>query len=250
MRMPYTSSSTQREFFHQNLCEYLEAGTYCDLTLVVDQREFPCHRVIVASSSPYFQALLTHTFRENSLQSIPLHDIRSDIFADLLQYIYSGKIELDESNVQDLLIASDMIQLNEVVQFCCHYLSIALNEKNVVDVWKLADQFQCTSLRKDAEHYLLMNFRNVLRTDAMKTIPKELLIEIISNDDLVVDHEQQVFEAILVWYCNNPKQPIEPLFDHVRFEYISSEHLRIVLEQIGVVRTRRTPRELKHAILV
>lgn len=232
MRVPYVSSSSQTDLVHQNLCEYLDSGTYCDLTLIVGSKSFPCHRIILASSSPYFQALLTHTFKENSLNSIELHDIESQTFAVLLRYIYSGKIELDDKNVQDLFIASDMFQLNEVVQFCCHYLSISLNEQNVIDVWKLANELQCLSLKADAEQYLITHFRNLLKLDLIKTIPYDLLIKVISNDDLIVDSEQQVFEAILTWYCNNLDQPVEQLLDNVRFELISKEHQNIILQQI------------------
>ena len=221
MHVPYTSSSSQTDLFHQNLCEYLNSGIYCDLTFIVGCEKFLCHRIIVANSSPYFQALLTHKFKENDLNSIELRDIEPQIFSLLLHYIYSRKIELDDNDVQELLIASDMLQLDEVVQFCCHFLSVSLNEKNVLDVWKLANELECTSLRNNAEHYILTHFRNLIKLDMMKLIPRDLLIKIISNDDLIVDNEQQVLEAILIWYINNHEQSFEQLFDNVRFEYIS-----------------------------
>ncbi|CAF1493739.1 unnamed protein product [Adineta steineri] len=233
MRMPYTTSASQVNLFYQNLYEYLNSGTYCDLTFIVGCKQFPCHRIILASSSPYFQALLTHTFKENKLDSIELRDIDSDIFSLLLNYIYSGKIELDDNNVEDILVASDMFQLNEIVQFCCHYLSIGLNEKNVIDVWRIANELQCLELKNDAEHYLLTHFRSLFQLNMIKLLPKDLLLKIISNDDLVVDNEQQVLESILVWYMNNLEQSSDHLFDNVRFQYISKEHQNLILQQIG-----------------
>ena len=235
MRVPYSSSSSQINIFLQNLNEYLDSGLYCDLTFIVGCEKFPCHRIILASSSPYFQALLTHTFKENNLDSIELRDIEPPIFSTILRYIYSGKIEIDENNVQDLLIASDMLQLDEIVHFCCHYLSISLNETNVLDTWKIANELECLSLKNDAEHYLLTHFRQLIKLDMIKSIPRDLLIKIISNDDLTVDNEQQVLEAILVWYFNNHEQSFEQLFDSVRFEYISKEHQTMILHQIGFV---------------
>jgi hypothetical protein len=235
MRVPYTSSSSQLNNFFKNLNEYLNSGTYCDLTFIVDCEKFPCHRIILASSSPYFEALLTHKFKENNLDSISLYDIKPDIFSLLLHYIYSGQIELDENNVQDLLIASDMFQLDEVVQFCCHYLSISLNEKNVLDIWKISNELQCLILKTDAEHYLLTHFRSLIKLDMIKLISHDLLKKLISNDDLIVDNEQQVFEAILIWYINNHEQSLEKLFDNIRFEYISKEHQKMILNQIESV---------------
>jgi hypothetical protein len=235
MRVPYYSSSSQINIFLKNLNEYLDSGTYCDLTFRIGSEQFPCHRIILASSSPYFQVLLTHTFKENSLNSIELRDIEPSTFSSLLRYIYSGQIELDENNVQELLIASDMFQLDEVVKFCCHYLSISLNEKNVLDVWKIANELECSSLKDDAEHYILTHFRSLIKLDMIKLFSHNLLSKIISNDDLIVDNEQQVLEAILMWYINNHEQSSEQLFDNIRFEYISKEHQTMILKQVGFV---------------
>ena len=235
MRVPYTSSSSQLTTFLKNLNEYLDSGTYCDLTLIVGCERFPCHRIILASSSPYFQALLTHTFKENNLNSIELRDIEPQIFSALLHYIYSGQIQLDENNVQELLIASDMFQLDEVAKFCCHYLSVSLNENNALDIWKIANELQCSTLKEEAEDYILTHFRSLIKLDLVKLFPHDLLSKIISNDDLIVDNEQQVLEAIIVWYINNHRQSSEQLFDNIRFEYISKEHQTIVLNQIRLV---------------
>lgn len=236
MRVPYVSSSSQISAFFKHLNEYLESGTFCDLTFKIGCEQFPCHRIIVASSSPYFEVLLTHTFKENNLNSIELHDIEPRIFSYLLHYIYSGEIELDENNVQELLMASDMFQLDEVVKFCCHYLSLSLHEKNVLDIWKIANELQCLSLKEEAEHYILKNFRNLIKLDLIKSFSFNLLHQIISNDDLIVDNEHQVLEAILIWYINNNnEQSSEQLFDNIRFEYISKEHQTMILNQIGFV---------------
>jgi hypothetical protein len=235
MHVPYTSSSSQINLFLQNLNEYLDSGIYCDLTFKIGDQNFLCHRIIIASASPYFQALLTHTFKENNLTSIELHDIEPHIFSLLLHYIYSGKIEIDDHYVQELLIASDMLQLDEVVQFCCHYLSISLNEKNVLDVWKIANELEYSSLKDDSEHYILTHFRDLIQRHMIQLIPRDLLIKIISNDDLIIDNEQQVLEAILIWYFHNHEQSFEQLFDNVRFEYISKEHQKLILHQIGFV---------------
>ena len=190
MRVPYTSSPSRISVFFQNLYEYLDSGIYCDLTFSIGCAKFPCHRIIVASSSPYFQALLTHQFKENHLDTIELSDVDSSTFSLLLHYIYSGKIELDDHNVHDLLIASDMFQMDEIFQFCCHYLSIRLNEENVIETWKIADELECLSLKSNAEDYILTHFQGLIKHERIQDLPRPLLIKMISNDDLTVDHEQ------------------------------------------------------------
>jgi hypothetical protein len=110
-----------------------------------------------------------------------------------------------------------------------------LNEKTVLDVWKIANELECLSLKADAEQYILTHFRSLIKLDMIKLISYDLLIKIISNDDLIVDNEQQVLEAILIWFINNHEQSCEQLFDNIRFEYISKEHQKIILNQIESV---------------
>ncbi|CAF4268577.1 unnamed protein product, partial [Rotaria sordida] len=76
---------------------------------------------------------------------------------------------------------------------------------------------------------------NLIKFEMIKFIPHNLLIKIISNDDLIIDNEEQVLEAILIWYFNNHEQSCENLLDNVRFEYISKEHQKMILDQIGFV---------------
>lgn len=235
MRVPYSSSATRHNVFFTNLSELLESGTFCDVTFNIGCQNFPCHRVIVASYSPYFQALLGHKFRENYQDTIPLSNIDSFIFSLLLQYMYSGKIEIDDERVHDLFVASDMLQLEEVFQFCCHYLSVSLTEKNVIETWKIAKNFQCHSLCSEAENYILTHFRELIKLEQIKYLPKELLILMISNDDLIVDNEQQVLEAILIWQFNNQDQSFDQIFDSVRLEFISKEHQTRILQELGLV---------------
>ena len=235
MHVPYYSSTTRINLFLQNLNEYRQSSTYCDLTFVVGREQFPCHRIILASASPYFQVLLTHSFKENNLDSIELHDIEPEIFSALLNYIYSGQIDLDENNVHELLLAGDMFELKEIVEFCCHYLSISLDEKNVLETWKIANELKCSSLENDAEHYMLIHFRGLIKLDSIKLFPQDLLRKIISHDNLIVDSEQQVLEAILIWYINNPTQSAEQLFDYIRYDYISKEHQTMIINQTASV---------------
>lgn len=206
MRVLYNSSSSQINSFLRNLNQYRISGTYCDLEFTIADQQFPCHRIILVSTSPYFEALLTDAFKENNLHSIVLHDIESQIFSVLLNFIYSGEIEIDENNVHELLIAGDMFQLTEMVEFCCDYLSKGLNEQSVLETWIIANRLQCLTLEKNAEQYILEHFRSLIALDATKLFPQELLQRILSHDDLTVDNEHQVFEVVLNWYMKNPQQ--------------------------------------------
>ena len=65
----------------------------------MDQKEFPVHKVVLASCSPYFKALFNR-FEESNQKRIVLKNFDSKTLSLLLDYVYSSKIKVDEENVQ------------------------------------------------------------------------------------------------------------------------------------------------------
>ncbi|CAF0884784.1 unnamed protein product [Didymodactylos carnosus] len=235
MRVPYYLTSERTTIFFQNLYEYYESGEYCDLTITVAKQSFPCHRIVLASSSQYFSALLSHSFKENSQEKIELKNIASDTFQMILNFIYSGTITLEENNVQQLLVASDMFHLVDLIQFCCHFLSMSINIQNVIDVWILADEYNFSTLKQETEYYMLKHFNNVIGQENFRTIPKHLLQNLVSNDDLTVQCENDVLEAILKWCLAGDYERLNDLyelFDNVRFTYLSNEYVQKTIESV------------------
>ena len=79
-------------FFYRN-------SFLCDVILVANGNEFPAHKNVLASCSPYFQAMFT-CFEESKQHRIILKDIDPKALELLLEYIYTSKIQITEDNVQ------------------------------------------------------------------------------------------------------------------------------------------------------
>lgn len=61
------------------------------------------HRVILSSSSGYFEAMFGNDFNENKNKIVKFHSINYNILKILINFIYTGKIEINQVNVQELL---------------------------------------------------------------------------------------------------------------------------------------------------
>lgn len=60
-----------------------------DVTFIVEEREIPAHRAVLAASSSYFRALLYGGLAESTQTVIKLN-IPFEAFQYLLEYIYHG----------------------------------------------------------------------------------------------------------------------------------------------------------------
>ncbi|XP_066496255.1 transcriptional regulator Kaiso isoform X2 [Tiliqua scincoides] len=79
-------------------------GLFCDVTIIVEDRKFRAHRNVLSASSTYFHQLFSVAG-----QVVELNFIRAEIFAEILNYIYSSKIVRVRSDLLDDLIKSGQL---------------------------------------------------------------------------------------------------------------------------------------------
>nr|XP_044996528.1 transcriptional regulator Kaiso [Jaculus jaculus]XP_044996529.1 transcriptional regulator Kaiso [Jaculus jaculus]XP_044996530.1 transcriptional regulator Kaiso [Jaculus jaculus] len=79
-------------------------GLFCDVTVIVEDRKFRAHKNVLSASSTYFHQLFSVAG-----QVFELSFIRAEIFAEILNYIYSSKIVRVRADLLDELIKSGQL---------------------------------------------------------------------------------------------------------------------------------------------
>ena len=59
--------------------------------------------------------MFTHDLCEAKKDEIEIHDVNPDSLMWLIRYMYTSHIDIREDNVEDLLITSRLLQINDVV---------------------------------------------------------------------------------------------------------------------------------------
>lgn len=88
----------------------------------------------MAASSPYFHAMFTSELCEKNQTSVELHAIPSHILQVLINFIYSGEVTINQNNVQELIVAADMLEIHEVVVACSEFLIRELHPFNAIGI--------------------------------------------------------------------------------------------------------------------
>ena len=132
-------------------------GLLCDVFLTCQYREFKAHKVVLAASCDYFQALFTSPMQEKHGEKVNL-EVPSSVVEELLTFLYTGKTRLCESNVKELLIAADYLMIEELKLQCVDYYIGALSSSTCLQIYSLAVKYNADWLERKSESFILKNF--------------------------------------------------------------------------------------------
>uniref|UniRef100_A0A8C8ZNF4 Kelch like family member 17 n=1 Tax=Prolemur simus TaxID=1328070 RepID=A0A8C8ZNF4_PROSS len=216
-----------------------QRGLLCDIVLHVAAKEIRAHKVVLASCSPYFHAMFTNEMSESRQTHVTLHDIDPQALDQLVQFAYTAEIVVGEGNVQTLLPAASLLQLNGVRDACCKFLLSQLDPSNCLGIRGFADTHSCSDLLKAAHRYVLQHFVDVAKTEEFMLLPLKQVLELVSSDSLNVPSEEDVYRAVLSWVKHDVdarRQHVPRLMKCVRLPLLSRDFLLGHVDAEGLVR--------------
>ncbi|XP_028851714.1 kelch-like protein 22 [Denticeps clupeoides] len=198
-RQKYRSSGHSQGVL-EGLLALRQGGILFDVALLVEGRSIQAHRILLAASCDYFRGMFAGGLREMQQAEIPVHGITYVAMSKLLDFIYTSELELDLDTVQEVLCAATLLQVQDVIGFCCDFLFSWLDDDNILEVEKLADIYGLEQLGAKVHSYLLKNIENFSRTAVYRQLPPDKVFSILSSDELEVTSENEVYEAALHYH--------------------------------------------------
>jgi len=83
-----------------------------DVCVTVDDQQFFCHRAVLAATSCYFHAMFTTSLAESRQSVVRLHEVDAESVNAFIDYAYTGRIQITQFNVQNLMITASLFQVN------------------------------------------------------------------------------------------------------------------------------------------
>lgn len=173
---------------------------FTDVVLKAGNRSFPCHRAVLASCSRYFEAMFSGGLRESRDGDVNFHDsLHPEVLELLLDYAYSARVIINEENAESLLEAGDMLQFHDIRDAAAEFLEKNLHQSNCLGMMLLSDAHQCQRLYELSWRMCLANFATLFKTEDFLSLPRDKVQELILSEELEVEDESLVYEAVIDW---------------------------------------------------
>nr|XP_028591992.1 kelch-like protein 12 isoform X1 [Podarcis muralis] len=210
----------------QGLKQLYQTQQLCDVTLGVEGKSFPCHRMLLASVSPYFRDMFVHSESHNA--EIQLEDITASTLHCLLDYLYTEEVSLTAETAQDLFTAASKLQILPLKETAGRFLEMNISMNNCLSLYSLAHQHNHQPLLDAASCYIKQHFVPLAKQEAFLNLEPKALISLISSDNLEVPSELIVYQAVRNWVesAASVRLPLyKELLGHVRFSLLTHEEL-------------------------
>ncbi|XP_057340069.1 speckle-type POZ protein-like [Microplitis mediator] len=159
----------ESKFFMAHDYEKLyESKMGSDVELIVQEKKFQAHKVVLMVRSPVFQAMLTTDMRENREKTITIKDMESVVFKSMLEFIYTDKVNDLDDVAEQLLEAADKYQIHTLKDICAESLCKSVTIDNASRLLSLAYLHNAKEMLEFILNFIIINASHVTKTEEYK----------------------------------------------------------------------------------
>jgi kelch repeat/BTB domain-containing protein 5/10 len=209
-------------------------GRFTDFRISAGSRSVDCHQVVVSAQSEFFNVMCCSGLSEAVLEESVLSEENAYLLGDILKFMYLGKADLKEENVEIVLFVADFIKHGELKNYCESFMIQNLSSENLVNYQALAQRLELPRLPAECLRFRKDRFPEIVKTSWFLELPVSEMQEFLEDDCLNVESEDIVVDAVLYWLQNSTASGpvkegyLENLFQCIRLRFCSREKLEAV----------------------
>ena len=195
-KMKFDLSEDHRKDVFSKIQTLKNSKMFCDVTINVGSKEISAHKLILASSVPYFYAMFTHDVIESRQDNITLKDMDPTSVEIIINFVYTSKLTINQKNVQTLLRVATILQVNLVQKKCCEFLEKQFDPTNCLGIYAFAEMHGCLQLKIIARNYCYRHFSKVYKEEEFFSLPFERVRWLLNQNELCIRSEVEVCSYI------------------------------------------------------
>ena len=173
MAKDYVSAKEKDSNLTKDVAKLWKNPDFTDINFKCEDKAFPCHKNILSARSDVFQAMFkSENFTENITNEIVIKDCKSEVLANLLEFIYTDKLEADLYNSLDLMMLADKYNVKKLRKKSEVAIARSINCSNAVELLCTATNMEAPLLLKSAAKFIDSNRQATVGSDDWETMVK------------------------------------------------------------------------------
>nr|XP_034962356.1 ankyrin repeat and BTB/POZ domain-containing protein 1 isoform X2 [Zootoca vivipara] len=111
-----TAKCMKRDYYDVFLQRLLEQGYQSDIVFIVHGKSFCAHRCILGARSAYFAEMFETKWKGKNIIALKHPLINPAAFGSLLQYLYTGRLDIDVEYVSDCKRLAKQCRLQDLIE--------------------------------------------------------------------------------------------------------------------------------------
>ena len=172
---------------------------FTDFTIVVEGATLPCHRMVLAAGSPYFDAALSNDMVERQRGTVTLEGVTSCAMRLILDYMYTGRLTVDYCHIEDVLHAADYLQIPAIKHWCERYVVNELNADNCLGWLRVGTVYNLGFLVERARETIYKSIHRVVESSEFVRLSLAEILDYFSYENFKVRNEDLLLQACVDW---------------------------------------------------
>ena len=161
------------------------------------------------------------------------------------------QIDLDGSEIEDLVIAANLLQMPYLERICSEFIFENFDRSNIIEVYNFASSRSLIVLESMCQAYIAENFSQLSNSGLILQLSAEQFENVLKRDDLLVKdakdfiypasiQEKLICRTILRYvqtmtYDAAKVSTVDNLLQYVRFHLISKCELNLLMEDVDAI---------------
>ncbi|GBM72057.1 Kelch-like protein 3 [Araneus ventricosus] len=211
----------KRKFGDDSFDPHKESDFFSDAVLrTEDGNKFKINRNLLVRNCPFFEALFSGDFGDGA--DVLLKGIDAETLGSILVYLYTGTIHLNEEKATKILVASDYLLIDSLVQESRSFVLREMSPTNCVPVFLAAWRIESLGILNNFYRFIVIHFEEVVsQSEKIGCLPLEALKTFLREKSLNVSDERTVWNIIVRWIKFNMPDRLKLVPELLR--YISLE---------------------------
>lgn len=174
----------------------------CDIILNCGNTQIPAHKLILSVSTPYFKSLVENKFK-SEIRELKIDDVDGEAVQNIVEFFYTSAVSVDDVTVWTLLPAACLLQVEEIQNLCCDFLSSQLQLENCLRINKVAARCLCSGLLKESAEFVQTNFDQIIEEDIFLELSlREVIGHLKRLNENGID-DAKILQAIKCWVMHS-----------------------------------------------